>query len=238
MDWAEEYLSDCLAGIPKSKYRERLSGELEEHLALLLGDLEKAGRSPEEARREALEQMGDAETLNADYRAAWLRRPERVRWDLSRMACGCVIAGVSSFFGFVILGVLWDAGSGPLRNAPMWVFGALLYACTAVPNALFLRSAFHERANRCALIVAGMLFTWCITKGMMLLGFGALYGDIFPLPAYNGRLVGTPDGHWVKGSFRWFTNSYLVWTFIASPLVGWLFALKKKEERGHARIKT
>ena len=231
MDWAEEYLSECLAGIPKSKYQARLRGELEEHLVLLVSDLVNIGYTPEDARREALEQMGDAEALNVDYRAAWLRQPERMRWDLSRMVCGCVIAGVFSFFGFVVLGTLWDVWIGPLRNAPMWVFGALLYTCTAVPNALFLRSAFHERANRRTLIVAGMLLMWCVGTGLMLLGFGVLYGYIFPLPAYNGRLVGTPDGHWVKGSFRWFTNSYLAWTFIVSPLVGWLFAPNKKAKK-------
>ena len=84
MDWAEDYLSQCLYGIPKSKYRERLRGELAEHLALLASDLEAAGRPPEEARSEALRQMGDADALNAGYRAAWLRQPERRRWDLGR----------------------------------------------------------------------------------------------------------------------------------------------------------
>ena len=81
---AEDYLSQCLYGIPKSKYRERLRGELAEHLTLLESDLEAAGRPPEEAQSEALRQMGDADALNAGYRAAWLRQPERLCWDLGR----------------------------------------------------------------------------------------------------------------------------------------------------------
>lgn len=231
MDWAEKYLSDCLSGIPKSEFRNRLQSELADHLALLARDLEAADYSTAEARTEALRQMGDAGALNAGYRAAWLRRPERRRWDLSRMVCGCVIAGVFSFFGFVTLGTLWDAWSGPLRDAPMWIFGALLFGCAAVPNALFLRSAFRARADRRARIIAGMLLMWCVGTGLMLLGFAVLYGHIFPLPAYNHRLVGTPDGYWAEGSFRWFTNFYLAWTFPLSPLVGWLFAAYKRGEK-------
>ncbi len=231
MDWAEDYLSQCLNGIPKSKYRERLRGELAEHLALLEDDFNKICDSSEEARSEAMRQMGDAEALNADYRAAWLRQPERRRWDFGRMACGCVIAGIFSFFGFVILSELWDMRNGTLRDAPMWLFGALLFGCAAVPNALFLRSAFRGRADRCVRIMGGMLLMWCVGTGLMLLGFGVLYGHIFPLPAYNHRLTGTSDGYWVEGSFRWFTNSYLAWTLPVSPLVGWLFTGNKRGEK-------
>ena len=67
MDWAKEYIRRCLSGIPKSEYRNRLQSELADHLALLVSDLEGVGYAPEEARTEALRQMGDAKELNAGY---------------------------------------------------------------------------------------------------------------------------------------------------------------------------
>ena len=239
MNWAEEFIRRALAGIPNSAYKNRLRGELAEHLALLASDLEAAGRGPEEAQAEALRQMGDAEALCEDYRAEWLRQPESRRWDLVLMVYGCLIAGLCSFFAGVVLGVLWEPGYGYLRNAPIWIAGIALYLSAAVPNALFLRKVFRGRARQSALMIAGLLFTWCIGKGLMLLGFGALYGHVFPLPAYNGRLFGTPDGYQVKGSFRWFTYSYMAWTFATSPLLGWLFSLwKEKKRRNDARQRT
>ena len=228
MDWAKDFIRRALAGIPNSTYKHRLRCELTDHLTQLSTDLEAVGNTPEEARREALRQMGDAQALSESYYREWLRQPERRRWDLGRMVCGCVIAGVFSFFAFVVLGTLWDIRSGPLRAAPMWIFGALLFVCAAVPDALFLRAAFRGRTDRCALVIFGMLLMWCVGTGGMLLGFGALYGQVFPLPAYNHRLLGTPDGFWVKGSFRWFTNSYMAWTLAATLLTGWLFSAGKR----------
>ena len=239
MSWAEDYIRRALAGIPNSAYKNRLRGELTDHLALLVSDLEAVGRSPEEAQAEALRQMGDAEALNEGYRAEWLRQPESRRWDLILMVYGCLLAGLCSFLGGVILGVLWEPGYGYLRYAPIWIAGIGLFLSAAIPNALFLRRVFRGRARQGALMIAGLLFTWCVGKGLMLLGFRAMYGQFFPLPAYNGRLFGAPDGQMIKGSFRWFTNSYLAWTFAASPLVGWLFSLwKEKNHMNDTRQRT
>ena len=93
MDWAKDYIRRCLTGIPKSEYRNRLRSELTDHLKLLVGDLEATGRTTEEARTDALRQMGDAKELNAGCWAEWLRQPERVRWDISRFVLGILLAG-------------------------------------------------------------------------------------------------------------------------------------------------
>ena len=229
MDWAEDYLSQCLSGIPKSKYRERLRGELEEHLALLEGDLKKRCDSSEEAHSDALRQMGDAKELNAGYWAEWLRQPERRRWDLSRMLCGCLLAGFLSFPASTVLGVLWNMFDGPLRSAPIWIAGVALYLSAAVPDALFLRAAFRGRTDCRARMICGLLLMWCVGTAVMLLGIGVLYGQVFPLPAYSGRLTGTADGFWVRGTLRWFTYPFLLWTLAASPLLGCFFPLKRRQ---------
>ena len=235
MDRAEEYLSGCLSGVPKSKYRARLQSELSDHLNLLTGDLEAVGCAPEEAQREALRQMGDAETLCEVYRAEWLRQPERRRWDLSRMLCGCLLAGFLSFPASTVLGVLWNMFDGPLRSAPIWIAGVALYLSAAVPDALFLRAAFRGRTDCRARMICGLLLMWCVGTAVMLLGIGVLYGQVFPLPAYSGRLTGTADGFWVRGTLRWFTYPFLLWTLAASPLLGCIFPLKRlraDENRG------
>ena len=101
MNQTEAYLSLCLSGIPKSAYRNRLRSELLDHLGLLESDLEQSGYVPEEARAEALRQMGDAEALNARYRAEWLRQPERRRY-LVGYAIG---AALGVFLLLVVLGL-------------------------------------------------------------------------------------------------------------------------------------
>ena len=70
MDWAEDYIGQCLLYIPKSKYRNRLQSELADHLTQLAADLEGAGYAPEEARAEALRQMGEAAALNERVKTA------------------------------------------------------------------------------------------------------------------------------------------------------------------------
>ncbi len=237
MDGTEDFFRKSLAGIPKGKYRARVRTELEDHLALLSEDLRRTGYTEGEAETEALRQMGDVDTLNADYRSEWLRQPERRRWDLGRMLCGCVLAGIISFLVFIFVGVLWNVMDGPLRSEPIWIFGLVLYLSSAIPNALFLRAAFRGRPDRRVLMIAGLLLTWCIGKGSMLLVIATLYGHIFPLPAYNFRVTGTADGFWIRGTFRWFTYPYLIWTLAACPLIGWAFTMKKGE-KPYERSKT
>ena len=229
MDWTEDYLSQCLYGIPKSKYRARLRGELEEHLALLERDLETVGYAPEDARRKALEQMGDAESLNEGYRAEWFRQPERRRWDLTRELYGCLLAGLSVVVLFPLFGMLWNMWDTPLRHPPEWIFGAVLFLCAALPNALFLRYVFRGRKDQRRKLELGLSTTWLLGHGLIWLLIAVVYQQSpFALPPtlrYSDR----------QGSLWWYTQSFIIWTYAGQFVLGLLFPLKKKEERTHER---
>ena len=217
MDWAEDYLSACLSGIPKSAYRNRLKSELADHLALLAGDLKTVGHPAEEARKEALRQMGDAAALNEGYWSEWLRQPERQRWDLSRFLFGCLIAGMGFLigaalllFGDTMLGLIDTIAGYRLHGAPPLSFlrhlsGAVLWAAAFIPNALFLRKAFRRRTRRAALISGGLLLSWGVGKGTAVLYLLAGYGS-----------VSTEAMRMFAGSFDplWFT-----WPLIALSLL-------------------
>jgi hypothetical protein len=232
MDWAEDYLSQCLSGIPKSKYRARLRGELAEHLALLVSDLENVGYVPEEARHKALEQMGDADALNEGYRAEWMRQPERLRWDLSRELYGCLLAGLSVVVVFPLFGLLWNKWDTPLRHPPTWVFGAVLFLCAALQNAFFLRYVFRGRNDCRGRLQTGLCTTWLLGHGLMMLLIAVVYQrSPFALPPtlrYSDR----------QGTLWWYTQSFIIWTGAGRFALGCIFPLKKKEEKRCERVET
>ena len=240
MDWAEEFLSDCLAGIPKSKYRTRLRSELAEHLALLVSDLEGVGYAPTEARTEALRQMGDAGELNAVYWAQWLKQPERVRLDRIWFVSGCMLAGVGFLLAFalillgaLILGLFNPFAGGELLPPP-WskslpvLSGAFLYAAAFVPNALFLRKSFRRREHRAALITAGLFLSWAVGKGSVLLSIVVIYG--FPAIQGYSPLVGPflETG----GKLLWFTWPFIAASLLGCAALGWLFGRERKPKGG------
>ena len=232
MDWTEDYIGRCLSGIPKSKYRERLRGELSEHLALLESDLEAAAYAPEEARTEALRQMGDAEALNEGYRAEWFRQPERRRWDLTRELYGCLLAGLSVMVSFPLFGMLWDKWDTPPRHPPAWLFGAVLFLCAALPNAFFLRYVHRGRKDCRGKLEAGLCTTWLLGHGLIWLLIAVVYQrSPFALPPtlrYSDR----------RETLWWYTQSYIIWTCAGQFILGWFFPLKKKEEKTHERIQS
>ena len=238
MDWAENYLSRCLSGIPKSEYRKRLRGELTEHLALLESDLETSGRPPEEAQAEALRQMGDAKALNDGYWAEWLRQPERRRWDLSRYALGVLLAGVGFLGGAALLlffdvmlalfQTLLSVKPGP---TPFWTFlhhmgGAVLYAAAFVPNAILLRKAFRRRTRRAAMVSGGLLLSWIVGKGSTVLYLFSVYGS--EALAEGKEIVARS----FVGSYDllWFTPEYILLSLLGCVALGWLFGRYPKSD--------
>ena len=232
MDWAEDYLSQCLYGIPKSKYRERLRGELAEHLALLVSDLEGVGYAPEEAQREAIRQMGDAKALNEGYRTEWLRQPERRRWDLTRELYGCLLAWLSVTVLLPLFGILWNEWNTPPHHPPTWVFGAVAFLCAALPNAFFLRYVFRGRKDQRGRLLAGLSTTWLLGHGLMLLLNAAVYRQSpFSLPptlAYSDR----------QGTLWWYTQFFIIWTYAGQFALGLFFPLKTKEEKRCERVEA
>ncbi len=232
MEWAEDYIRRCLSGIPKSKYRERLQSELADHLAQLLEDVSRAGRSEAEARSETLRQMGDADTLNADFRKEWMRTSERRRWDLTRELYGCLLAGLSVMVLFPLFGVLWSRWDTPLRNPPTWVFGAILFLCAALPNAFFLRYVFRGRNDQRGRLQAGLCTTWLLGHGLICLLIAVVYQQsplvLPPTLRYSDR----------QGTLWWYTQSFIIWTYAGQFALGMFFPLKKKEDKPHERIET
>ena len=232
MKWAEDYIRRCLSDIPKGKYRVRLQSELADHLALLAGDLEAAGRPPEEAQSEALRQMGDADVLNDGYRAEWMRQPERRRWDLTRELYGCLLAGLSVMVLFPFFGMLWNWWDTPLRHLPTWVFGAAAFLCAALPNAFFLRYVFRGRNDQRGRLQAGLNTTWLLGHGLICLLIAVVYQrSPFALPPtlrYSDR----------QGTLWWYTQSFIIWTCAGQFALGMFFPLKTKGEKRCERIET
>ena len=222
MDWAKDYIRRALAGIPNSAYKNRLRGELADHLALLASDLEAAGYAPEEAQAEALRQMGDAKALCEGYRAEWLRQPESRRWDLILMVYGCLLAGVCAAVVYVPLMLLWVPYTGWLSHTPAWIADAALYLCAMVPNALLLRRVFRGREKRRALMISGLLLTWCVGLGALPLGIRLF------MPSYSQIVFHTAGG---LQTLKWFTWPYLAGTLAGTLLTGWLFSGKKRAEK-------
>lgn len=72
--WTDVYISQCLDGLPKDKYRQRAQAELTDHLLELCADLESGGYSPEEAQARAVKLMGSPAELNVSFRAEWVHR--------------------------------------------------------------------------------------------------------------------------------------------------------------------
>ena len=149
MDWAEDYLRACMSGIPKSKYRARLRGELEEHLAMLVSDLEATGRGPEEAQREAMRQMGDSGALNETYRAEWMRQPERRRY-LVGYTIGAAL-GV-----FLLLVIVWWGVS---------FINATIHRVKPAHDLDTLALAAYT-FDRSVIVDAGRYEYWCSAKGL------------------------------------------------------------------------
>ena len=237
MDWAEDFISRCLRDIPKGKYALRLRRELSDHLAQLAGDVSHAGRSAAEARAEALRQMGDADALNEGFWAEWLRQPERLGYDLKRLFGGCLLAGVTFYFGmalvlipllignlFTLPGLMAGKASAPPSVGGLLEIaaGAVLYAAAFIPNALYLRKAFRRRRNRPALVGGGLLLSWAVGKGSAALLMFPEFG--FWNSADIARLLRNAELPW----FRW---PLVALSLLGCAALGWLFGRDGKRER-------
>ncbi len=233
MDWAEDYIEQCLLYIPKSKYRNRLQSELADHLTQLAADLEGVGYAPEEARAEALRQMGEAATLNERYCGEWLRRPERVRYDLLRLLSGFLLAGLFSFCGnalFVGISVgisMLRHGTSIYSSSWFFAFGLTVYLSAFLPNAIYLREVFRRRRerDRTVLIVCGLLLSWVVGKGLTFLCAAVLSGGMSAVREFFIPFFYLKELLW----FRW---PMILLSLLGCAALGWLFGKGKKGEGG------
>lgn len=129
MNWKEEFIGTCLAGVPEGKYRTRAEKELGDHLEALCQDLAGAGYSQEEAQAAALARMGDPEELARRYLQEWRRRTLWQRWlaGAELLAVGLCIMVMSYLYTTNTrnFGKVWVAHWGIIA---MIAAGFLLYA--------------------------------------------------------------------------------------------------------------
>ena len=124
-DWMNDLISQCLADIPRGKYRDRTETELRDHMETLYLSLTEGGMDPDQARREALRAMGEPNKLQEEYRAAWRRtlpgRMEELDHQLEVWAVGCAaMFGVHLLISIVLVcaiirGIALDLSNRYLR---------------------------------------------------------------------------------------------------------------------------
>ena len=186
----------CLSQVPESRYRQRLAEELEAHAADLRDGFLAGGCAPEEAEALALEMLGPPERLGEEFRAAWLRQPERFRRDARRLLMGCFLALLGHLAAMGFLGWFGSAEgeASAVRRAlglwgsPRWrLFAdALLFAGEMLPPLAWLLLRFRRDPARRAWVTAGLALTWGLDKALLILRDGGLRG--VPLPWLLGTL--------------------------------------------------
>lgn len=126
MNWQQQWIDEILAEIPMGSYRRRVEAELRDHLESHCRALTEAGRTPDQARAEALRTMGEPEALREEYQAAWRRswpaRAEALRRRLKAWAVGLAVMGGVHFLVAFLLGAMWNmAISLPGDSYVKWV---------------------------------------------------------------------------------------------------------------------
>lgn len=240
LDWADDFFQQCFDCIPEGRYYKRLRSELEIHLTALTHDLSEAGYSQAEARAEALRQMGDPAELNRSYREAWLRQPEYRALVAGKMFWGCILAGfcyIVAFLALCMIGFTYDAMYPGRTNIPLLsgdplpriIFGAVLFLCAYLANAIYLRIVFRRHRNKYVLITTGLLMTWVCEKASILLLSSLVYGiPPFMLPELMYRIAYGGDQ-----SAPWFQVPYIIWTFAGCFVLGWLFCFGRRDGGKH-----
>ncbi len=224
-DWMAPFLETCLAGVPASDYRERLKGELAGHLEELEAELEESGLSPEQARRLALERMGEPPVIGRACREEFLRRRSmEPGWCARRLWWGCLLMGALYLLTFALLGTLgvtYDASYPDRRTFHMCgdpvLCAAVGCAVFLVPfggGAWFLARSFPCHPRRSAVVTVGLLLAWLGEKLAILSLSAAIYG-LWDLPALLERISGGGDP-----TAPWFTLPYILFTLLGCPLLG------------------
>lgn len=229
MNWQQQWIDEILAEIPMGSYRRRVEAELRDHLESHCRALTEAGRTPDQARAEALRTMGEPEALREEYQAAWRRswpaRAEELRRRLKAWAVGLAVMGGVHFLVAFLLGAMWNmAISLPGDSYVKWVrlirgtVGNLnnAYLTTWLPLVLSLAAGafclgrkFRASSRPAPLISMGLCLHWaCIA-------------------AFNGWWYGIVHHHrpfWVEvGRHFYYAAWHYAWTFALCILLGVAF---------------
>ena len=179
-DGVTDYLAQCLAGVPESKYRTRLALELEAHLTDLAESFLARGFDQAEAARLAMEKLGRPERLREEYAAAWLRQPECFRRDLRRLLLCLLLAPAGHLLASIFLEWFGSYDAFAVRRdlrligSPAWSLLArsVRFVSGALPCLLWLLLRFRRSPTRRAWVTAGLLLAWGLDMAFLLLDAG------------------------------------------------------------------
>ncbi len=171
LNWASDFLEQCLSGIPEGRYTRRLRKELEGHLAALEADLTAAGHAPEEARAEAVRRMGDPDRLREEYLAAWRSSlPAQWEYRLKTWVWNyfVVMFGAQLFvmllMGWASMAADWFSGYGNplgrLLGETVFFSYTLPLAAALLAGACYLREKFKITRHPTWQIGVGLALYW------------------------------------------------------------------------------
>lgn len=228
--WTDDFLAQCLEGIPNDPYRSRTKAELEDHLSELARELQSAGHAPAEAQALALNVMGDPLALNRMYQERFaqrrLRDPRLVCKEFFRLS---LLTGIYYLFAMLFLGWIGfthdasfpDRVCYPLYGHPerQYIYGAVVFFLPFSLNAFHLRRSFRLHPHPAAIVTAGLLFTWiCEKLGLILLN--TMLG--------SNSLMEVLAGGWCDAS-PWLNLSYFIGSFLGCLSLGFLFSIPKSK---------
>jgi len=178
--WYDTFLTRCLDGLPKDKYRSRVGVELEDHLLTLTEELTASGYSPEKARTRAVELMGDPGELNEGFRAQWVRRASSWKYCLGALLKHGCYAALANFLmrWILVMPLLLIAGdrlydgliAGGLPAGVIFTAANYLFGLWLASSELHRQFAIHPR--RKGLVRLGLAVVWLME--FLPLNFAAL----------------------------------------------------------------
>lgn len=218
----EEFIRQCLEGVPEGNYRTRTEKELRDHLECQRRALLEAGRTEAEARAETLGLMGDPEKLKEEYLAAWRRSlPGRLAvlgFCLRTWAKGLGVMFCMLYAACYPRNWMCDYLIGDLRETHLyWLWDLIPLACSLVAGALYLDRRFRNARHSAALTSAGVLVHWANVTAFDVWWYIADH-------AYRAN--------W-EAAVRYLSRNirYISFTFVLCILLGVLFAQKRERSR-------
>lgn len=238
----EVFLEQCLTGIDQGAYRERLCGELRQHMSELVQRLEEAGYGSSAAQEEALRRMGDPAEINRSCREEWLRRQSRelgyclrhgwqalIRiWALSWL-CGMAL----SLVGFTSDVIYANRITFMMMGSPTlcFVYGAVGFLIPFCYGAWQLRKFFRFHRSPRLIVTGVLLFAWGVKVFSTALPLAWCYG--LSLMDWNGILTAACHGN--EFTAPWFSMTYLMATFVGCVLLGCVGGRERIHQKAFSR---
>lgn len=235
MNWKQQWIDVVLAKIPAGGYRKRMQAELCDHLETQCCDLMESGRTESEAQVEMLGTMGEPETLQREYEAAWKRTPEsKVRAVLGYLGL-VMLGGIVLYVMYVLMtGLLTipaslDKGAQNklLRDGVFqFLAGNLFFWIPFAAEAAFLRLCLQNYRRRGLLIGLALLMAWTLGTLVFVIlcleiGEYSQYG-LLP-PAWPDRLALFYDDMQHRSLAPWITPGYHLMNIAGCVFLGLVF---------------